>query len=53
LKPSCYGTSLHAAIAGSEFHLVPNAGHAVVLERPGEVNSIVLGFLSRHPMEKP
>ena len=50
LKPRAYGEFLHAAIAGSEFHLVPGAGHAVVFERPGEVNSIVLGFLARHPI---
>ena len=53
LKPRHYGDILHAAIAGSEFHLVPNAGHAVVLERPGEINSLVLGFLARHPMTRP
>jgi pimeloyl-ACP methyl ester carboxylesterase len=52
LKPRAYGEFLHAAIAGSEFHLVPGAGHAVVFERPGEVNSIVLGFLARHPIER-
>jgi 3-oxoadipate enol-lactonase len=48
LKPPASGEYLHAAIANSEFHLVPGAGHAVVLERPAEVNAIVLDFLARH-----
>jgi 3-oxoadipate enol-lactonase len=47
LKPRAYGEALHAAIPGSEFHLVPHAGHAVVFERPAEINSIVLGFLAK------
>ncbi len=53
LKPRACGDALHAAIAGSEFHLVANAGHAVVFERPAEINSIVLGFLAKHPMGEP
>jgi 3-oxoadipate enol-lactonase len=48
LKPRRYGEILHRAIAGSEFHVVPGAGHGVVLERPGEINTIVMGFLARH-----
>lgn len=38
---------MHQQIAGSEFHLIPNAGHVVVMEQPGAVNSIVIGFLTR------
>jgi len=48
LKPPASGEYLHAAIANSEFHLVAGAGHAVVLERPDEVNAIVMDFLARH-----
>ncbi len=51
LKPRRYGELMHAAIAESEFHLVPNAGHVVVMEKAAEVNTIVLGFLAKHPMK--
>ena len=40
---------MHQAIAGSEFHLIPGAGHVAVLEKAAEVNTIILGFLARHP----
>lgn len=50
LKPRRYSELMHRAIAGSELHLVPNAGHAVVIERPEEVSSIVLGFLAKHAL---
>ncbi len=49
LKPRKYGAIMHRAIAGSEFHLVPDAGHVVVLEKAAEVNTIILGFLAKHP----
>ena len=49
LKPLRYGEIIHRAIAGSEFHLIPNAGHVVVLEKAAEVNTIILGFLAKHP----
>ena len=50
LKPRRYGELMHTAIAGSEFHLIPGAGHVVVLERAAEVNTIILGFLAKHPL---
>ncbi|MBI4913358.1 MAG: alpha/beta fold hydrolase [Acidobacteria bacterium] len=49
LKPRSYGEFLHRGIPGSEFHLVPGAGHVVVIEKPAEVNSILLGFLAKQP----
>jgi 3-oxoadipate enol-lactonase len=49
LKPRRYGEIIHRAIPGSEFHLIPNAGHVVVLEKAAEVNTIILGFLAKHP----
>ena len=49
LKPRKYGELMHRAIAGSEFHVIPGAGHVVVLERAAEVNTIILGFLAKHP----
>jgi 3-oxoadipate enol-lactonase len=48
LKPRHYGEIIHRAITGSEFHLIPNAGHVVVLEKAAEVNTIILGFLAKH-----
>jgi 3-oxoadipate enol-lactonase len=50
LKPRRYGEIMHRAIAGSEFHLIPDAGHVVVLEKAAEVNTIILGFLAKHPL---
>ncbi len=49
LKPRRYAKIMHQAIAGSEFHLIPGAGHVVVLEKAAEVNTIILGFLAKHP----
>jgi 3-oxoadipate enol-lactonase len=49
LKPRRYGEILHQGIAGSEFHLIPASGHVVVLEKAAEVNTIIVGFLSKHP----
>jgi 3-oxoadipate enol-lactonase len=51
LKPRHYGEIMHRAIAGSEFHLIPGAGHVAVLERAAEVNTLILGFLAKHPWE--
>ena len=51
LKPRRYGELMHAAIPGSEFHLIPDAAHVVVLEKAAEVNTIILGFLAKHPLE--
>ncbi len=50
LKPRRYGEIMHQAIADSEFHLIPGAGHVVVLERAAEVNTIILGFIAKHPL---
>jgi len=52
LKPRRYGEIMHQAIAGSEFHLITGAGHVVVLEKPEEVNTIILGFLAKHPLSR-
>ena len=47
LKPRRYGELMHRAIKGSEFHVVPGAGHVVVLEKAAEVNTIIGGFLAK------
>jgi pimeloyl-ACP methyl ester carboxylesterase len=38
---------MHEAIPGSELAIIPNCGHTPQIERPGEFNSLLLGFLSR------
>ena len=48
LKPPRYGELMHRAIPGSEFHLIPGSGHVAVLEKPAEVNTLILGFLAKH-----
>jgi 3-oxoadipate enol-lactonase len=48
LKPRRYGEILHKGIPGSEFHLITDSGHVVVIEKPAEVNTIILGFLAKH-----
>lgn len=50
LKPRSYGEIMHREIPGSEFHLITGSGHVVVLEKPEEVNTIILGFLAKHPL---
>jgi 3-oxoadipate enol-lactonase len=49
LKPPRYGELMHRLIKGSEYHLIPGSGHVAVLEKAGEVNTLILGFLAKHP----
>jgi len=49
LKPRDYGQLIADAIPGAELHLLRDAGHASFWERPAEFNSILLGFLKKHP----
>ena len=42
------GQRLHAAIAGSEYVVLPGAGHLVNLEQPKEFEDILLAFLAKH-----
>ena len=48
LKPVHYSRAIADAVAGAELLIVPGAGHAVVLEKAGEVNTALLGFLEKH-----
>ena len=43
--PPKVGEELHAAIPGSSFALIPEAGHIPQWERPDQVNRILLNFL--------
>ena len=51
LKPPGYSRQIAGAIAGAELALVPGAGHAVVLEKPDVVNTLLLGFLAKHALQ--
>lgn len=43
--PPAVGEALHRTIAGSQFYLIPDAGHIVMWERPDRVNPLILKFL--------
>jgi len=45
LFPPQVGRDLHAALPGSSFALIPEAGHIPQWERPDEVNRVLLNFL--------
>ena len=42
------GRGLHERIAGSEFVVVPRAGHLINLEKPAEFDAALLPFLTKH-----
>lgn len=48
IKPPEVAAFMAERISGSELLVVPGAGHAVILERPEEVNTAVHGFLRKH-----
>ena len=35
-------------VPGAEFELIDRCGHMLTMERPGEVNAALLGWLQRH-----
>lgn len=47
LKTESYSRLLAENIPAAEFLVVPDAGHAVIIEKPGEVNTALLGFLAK------
>lgn len=48
LKPPSYSRQIAAGIRHSELLMIPDAGHAVVIEKPDAVNTAVLGFLVKN-----
>ena len=48
LKPPRHSRLIAERIPDSELLLVPGAGHAVILEKPHEVNTALLGFIEKH-----
>jgi 3-oxoadipate enol-lactonase len=47
LKPRKYAEIIACEIPDAEFAVIPHAGHAVLWERPGLFNSLILGFLAK------
>jgi 3-oxoadipate enol-lactonase len=47
LKPRKYAEIIVDEITSAEFAVVPHAAHAVLWERPGVFNSLILGFLAK------
>jgi len=47
VKPSRYSKIIASEISGSEMHVLAGAGHAVFLEKPEQLNTILLGFLRK------
>lgn len=43
--PLAVGRQLHQTMPGSAFHVIPNAGHIAMWERPDVVNSLLAKFL--------
>lgn len=48
LKPPSYSREIAAGIRRSELLMIPDAGHAVVIEKADTVNTAVLGFLTKN-----
>lgn len=48
LKPPEYSRLIAERIPSCELLLIPEAGHAVVLERPGEINDALMAFIDEH-----
>ena len=48
LKEPRYSRLMADRIPGAEFLMVPGAGHAVIIEKPAEVNTAIMGFLAKH-----
>lgn len=48
LKPPTYSRLIADRIPESERLVVPEAGHAVILEKPQEINTALLGFVEKH-----
>lgn len=48
LKPRKYAEIIAREIPNAELTIIPQAGHAVCLEKPAVFNSAVLGFILKH-----
>jgi 3-oxoadipate enol-lactonase len=48
LKPAAYSEIIASRVPDSQLEIVPEAGHAVILEAAGEVNEMIASFLAEH-----
>lgn len=51
LKTPAYSHVIRKQIPAARLEVIPGAGHAVVLEQPKQVNTLVSGFLQTHAMK--
>ena len=49
LTPPEHSREMAAAVAGTELHIVPGAGHMLTLEQPDAVAALLLAWLKRRP----
>ena len=50
IKGRTYSDILNEHIPNSEYVVVPGAGHALCLEKPGELNSLLIGFAIKNSL---
>ena len=48
LKTRKYAEIITREIHGAELVVIPHGGHAICMEKPGEFNDVVLGFVLKH-----
>ena len=48
IKGREYAEIITSQIPGSEFVMVPGSGHALCLEKPAVLNTLLLGFVTKH-----
>lgn len=48
LKPVRFSKLIHQEIEGSEFVLLPECGHVAIFEKPNELVSLLVGFVTKH-----
>ena len=48
LKSRKYAEIITHEISGAELVVIPHGGHAICMEKPGEFNDVVLGFVLKH-----
>lgn len=48
LKARKYAEIITREIPGAEMVVIPHGGHAICMEKPGEFNDVVLGFVLKH-----
>jgi 3-oxoadipate enol-lactonase len=52
LKPRKYAEIIACELPGSEFAVIPHAGHAVLWEQANVFNSVILGFLAKQDCDQ-